>query len=428
MDRALYVGSRALARRVTPLGRGTLVDFPAAARDFLEADPDDIVYYMVSSPPGQLLLGNHRLPPPPDGMPADLDHPVYHDALVISGNIHTPVRICSLAMEWSEGDTLRTVLVQLAKSRISRDALARRILSETALPLSLLVLAMSALVWAGIRNGLAPLDRLREAVGGRALNHLAPIRLDSAPLEVRDLAAAVNTLLAEVQASVAQQRRFVNDAAHQLRTPLAGLKGQTELALAEARDPALRARLGRVHESAVRSAHLVTQLLSLARVEPESPLAHGGEDFDLAQLAREVTSEWVPRALAAGLDLGMAEAEENAPLVRVRGHAILLGEALANLIDNAIRYAGTGSEITVAVRLEGPTAVLEVSDNGPGIPAELHRSVFDRFVRATHEGSGAGLGLAIVKGIAERHGGEVRLKAAHPQGVQMQMRLPRLPD
>jgi two-component system sensor histidine kinase TctE len=343
-DRALFVASRALARQVKPLGSGLLVDFPRAAKDILEADPDDLVYYTVSSPPGEFILGNHKLPLPPGPLTSDVDHPVYYDALVAPSAISTRVRVVALLVDWGEAGARQSMLVQVAKSRVSREALARDILLDTVLPLSLLVLAMSALVWAGIRTGLAPLDRLRDAVGGRAANDLAPIELDAAPVEVRDLAAAVNSLLATVQASVAQQRRFVNDAAHQLRTPLAGLKGQTEIALAEAHDPALHERLRRVHESAVRSAHLVNQLLSLARVEPESPLALAGEAVDLGQLVRDITAEWVLRALTAGIDLGMDEADEGAPALLVRGHAVLLGEALANLIDNAVTLLLAGTD------------------------------------------------------------------------------------
>ncbi|MEY4747994.1 MAG: hypothetical protein RIQ60_208 [Pseudomonadota bacterium] len=436
-DRALFVASRALARQVKPVGSGLLVDFPRAAKDILEADPDDLVYYTVSSPPGQFILGNYKLPPPPESgdisdertRARSLDQPQFYDAVIASANGPTAMRVGAVTLDWGEPGARQTMLVQVAKSRVSREALAQDILFDTVLPLSVLVLAMSAFVWAGIRTGLAPLDRLREAVGGRAAGDLTPVELHSAPLEVRDLAAALNSLLAAVQASVAQQRRFVNDAAHQLRTPLAGLKGQTEVALAEARDPQLRARLARVHESAVRSAHLVNQLLSLARAEPESPLIQASATFDVAELVRTVTAEWVPRALQAGVDLGMDDADETQPPIQVRGQGLLIGEALANLIDNAIRYGGGGSgEVTVAARRQGHMAVLEVRDNGPGVAPEMHRAVFERFVRATHEGTGCGLGLAIVKGIAERHGGSVALDNLVPHGLRVQIRLPLAAD
>jgi two-component system sensor histidine kinase TctE len=216
----------------------------------------------------------------------------------------------------------------------------------------------------------------------------------------------------------------VNDAAHQLRTPLAGLKSQTEIALGENHDPAMKARLERVHESAVRSAHLVNQLLSLARAEPESQAAAMSQPVDLREMARELTAEWVPRALQAGVDLGLDEAGDTSAPVIVRGHALLLREALQNLVDNAIRYAGRGTEVTVAVRREGDVALVEVSDTGPGIAPAMQKAVFERFVRATHEGTGCGLGLAIVKSIAERHAGSVAVENLQPRGLRVQMRLP----
>jgi len=179
-----------------------------------------------------------------------------------------------------------------------------------------------------------------------------------------------------------------------------------------------------VHESAVRSAHLVNQLLSLARAEPESALAQHNARVDLRELAREVTAEWVPKALQAGVDLGLDDAGETALPVVVQGHPLLIREALQNLIDNAIRYAGASSEVTVGVLRDGSSGVLQVSDTGPGIPPDLHRAVFERFVRATHEGSGCGLGLAIVKSIAERHGGRVALAGMTPHGLQVSIALP----
>jgi two-component system sensor histidine kinase TctE len=132
----------------------------------------------------------------------------------------------------------------------------------------------------------------------------------------------------------------------------------------------------------------------------------------------------VPKALQSGVDLGLDDAGEAAPPVVVQGHPLLIREALQNLIDNAIRYAGASSEVTVCVRRDGNAGVMQVSDTGPGIPADLHRAVFERFVRATHEGSGCGLGLAIVKSIAERHGGQVSLTGLAPHGLQVTIALP----
>ena len=432
IDAALSTASRALARQVKPIGNGLFIDFPRAAQDIIEADPDDRVYYMVSTPPGQFILGNHRLPPPPPIDSPRLGQPYFYDGAMGEADAGLQVRVAALYLSYGEADTPQTMLVQVARSRLSQALLARQILADTVLPLSVLMLTMSALVWVGIRTGLAPLARLREAVSGRAPNDLAPIELRSAPSEVRDLAAALNTLLAAVHENVVKQRRFISDAAHQLRTPLAGLKGQAELALREATDPALRARLERVAQSATRSAHLITQLLTLARAEPESAATQGRSHFDLRRLVQELTAEQVPRALAQGVDLGLDEdgAQEAASPVCVEGNALLIREALANLIDNAIRYAGRDAVVTLRVRLlPGPAsapawAEVEVDDNGPGLPAELHQQVFDRFVRVASDGNGCGLGLAIVQEIAQRHGGSARLESLQPRGLRAVLRLP----
>jgi two-component system, OmpR family, sensor histidine kinase TctE len=274
---------------------------------------------------------------------------------------------------------------------------------------------MTVIVWVGIRAGLAPLGRLRQQVEGRAPTDLAPLQLASAPRELWSLATALNTLLAAVQNNVATQKRFIGDAAHQLRTPLAGLKSQTEIALQSTTDPELRARLQRVHDSATRSAHLVNQLLTLARAEPESLMAHDRQRFDLHRMAQTLTAEWVPRALRAQVDLGMDE-EANAA-VWVEANEFLMREALSNLTVRVTPLAPPAGT-------RDAQALLEVSDTGPGIAAEDQTRVFERFVRATDEGQGCGLGLAIVKQIVERHAGHVALHAVTPHGLRVQVFLP----
>lgn len=427
IDAQLLTASRALARQVKPIGNGLLIDFPRAAQQILEADPEDRVYYMVSAPPGQFILGNNRLPPPPGDRPRPAEGtPLFYDGTMADADASLPVRVAAIWLNYGEDGAAQSMMVQVAKSRTTREQLAGRILVDTALPLSALVLLMSAIVWAGIRAGLAPLARMRALVQDRGPDDLAPIALDDAPREVHALAKALNTLLGAVRDSVAVQRRFISDAAHQLRTPLAGLKSQTELALAETDPAALRARLERVHESATRSAHLVNQLLTLARAEPGAAKAQGQPSrVDLRRLAADLCAEAVPRARAAGIDLGF-EADEAQPIA-TRGHPLLLREALANVIDNALRYAGRGAVVTVRARLDSGEAVLEVEDDGPGIDPLDRERVFERFARATHEGDGAGLGLAIVKEIVERHGGRVTLHGAVPRGLRVHLVLPLAP-
>lgn len=424
IDASLLQATRALARQVKPIGNGLFIDFPRAAQDIIEADPNDRVYYMVSTPPGQFILGSRTLPAPAIPQPPRLDEPYFYDGKLDG----TPIRLAALYVAYGEGTSRQLMLVQIARSRASHDELARSILVDTVLPLSALIVLMTMIVWAGIRAGLAPLARLRALVEDRAPNDLAPLQLDAAPQELRSLAQALNALLAAVHESVAAQRRFISDAAHQLRTPLAGLKSQTEIALRDNHDPALQNRLALVHESAVRSAHLVNQLLTLARAEPEAIVESELQRIDLRALASEVTASLVPRARQAHIDLGLDD--ERCPAGTppiVRGHALLLREAIVNVVDNALRYAGADAQITVGVAVEGREAVLAVADTGPGIPQDQHEAVFRRFFRGTHTGSGCGLGLAIVKEIVERHAGRVSLHAtqrAAPYGLTVRISLP----
>ena len=430
IDASLAQTSRALLRQVKPIEQGLLIDFPRAAQDVLEADPKDRLMYTVSTPPGRFILGNNNLPAPPPAASHALDTPYFYDGEVApqpgTGGVPKKMRIAALYVGFGDlSAPNQTMLVQVARSSANREELARAILGDTLLPLSVLVAAMSVIVWAGVRAGLAPLARLRREVESRAPDDLTPLKLDLAPVELRSLAGALNHLLESVRGQVGAQQRFIGDAAHQLRTPLAGLKSQTRLALDSATDEAQRSRLALVHQSATRSAHLVAQLLTLARAEPGSAAALERTQFDLQRLVQEVVAQLVPRALRAGADLGVGHgADDAAVTVAVYANAPLLREALANLIDNAIHYAGRGAEITVSARAEGAWAVVTVEDNGPGIAAADRARVFERFVRATDLGDGCGLGLAIVKEIVERHHGGVELSEAAPRGLRVTLRLP----
>jgi two-component system sensor histidine kinase TctE len=263
---------------------------------------------------------------------------------------------------------------------------------------------------------LLPLTRLTTQLENRSVNALQPIGMTQAPSEVHALVQAINGLLGEVNRSVNQEKRFLNDAAHQLRTPLAGLISQVELAQRETQDPALQARLSKVLSGAQRSAHLVHQLLTLARSETVTQNA----PLDLADLAREVAREWTPKALASGMDLGF-EGEDHAPLT---GDALQLREAMSNLIDNALRYTPRGTEITLSVWRTAQGLTLRVQDNGPGLNDVDRAQAFGRFWRASELPGGCGLGLSIVREIARRHGGDAHAEAVSPQGLRIDLVLP----
>lgn len=415
IDQSLTQLVRSLARQIKPIGSGLLIDFPRAAQDIIEQDPDDRVSYMVSSPPGSFLLGNGKLP-----TPAELLQLPTREAWLYNAQVEgKAMRVALLEVDYGDTGAPQRMRVQVAKSLAVQKRLTTELIADMLAPLLLLGMVLSVLVYGGVSRGLQPLARLQRQLGDRrdqALSDLSPIEMDQAPQEVHALAGAVNHLLTAVRRSLGQEKRFLNDAAHQLRTPLAGLISQTELALAEDDPQALRARLLKVLSGAQRSAHLVHQLLSLARHEVEVPL----QPLDVASLAREVAREWTPRALKAGIDLGYEGLEH----LILEGEAFLLREALNNLIDNALMYAGTGSEVTLSVQVQAGQVVLEVADNGPGLSVQDFPHVFERFWRASEVPGGCGLGLAIVAEIAQRHGGYAQVLAARPRGLRVQLCLP----
>lgn len=410
IDQSLTQSVRALARQVKPIGSGLLIDFPRAAQDILEADPDDRVSYTVSSPPGQFLLGNQRLPQP-EHAPVSFGEPLLYGGL-LDGQ---PLRIVALDVQYGDADAPQTLRVQVGKGTALQQRIARELVADMLAPLLALGFLLSLLVYGGIRRGLAPLRRLTDQLEDRSFNALQPIGMMQAPSEVHALVLAVNGLLGEVARSVNQEKRFLNDAAHQLRTPLAGLISQVELAQRETSDPVLGARLSKVLTGAERSAHLVHQLLTLARSETTVRR----ESLDLACLAREVAREWTPRAVAADIDLGYEGLEHR----QLQGDVLQLREAMSNLIDNALRYTPRGSTVTLKVLAADARTLLIVEDNGPGLNDDELSHVFQRFWRASEMPGGCGLGLAIVREIARRHGGDAAVERVQPQGLRVVLAL-----
>jgi two-component system, OmpR family, sensor histidine kinase TctE len=424
IDQSLTQSVHSLARQVKPVGSGLLIDFPRAAQAIIEEDPSDKVSYMVSSPPGSFVLGNATLPAPPEAISKalrDSTEPLLYRGFVEGAEAEPsrPLRVAVLELNYGDAEQPQRLRVQVAKSLAVQQRIARELIVDIIVPLILLGAAISALVYTGIVRGLRPLQRLQAQLGekgdAQVTSALAPIEMRQAPQEVHSLAGAVNQLLAAVQRSVSQEKRFLNDAAHQLRTPLAGLKTQLDLALREKDPEALQARLVKVNAGVERSSHLVHQLLRLARSEADITLSH----IDLAELARGVARDAAPAALAAGIDFGYEGAEH----ITVRGNALLLREAMNNLIDNAVHYAGSGCSVTLRVRYEGSRTVLEVEDTGPGVSeADLPR-IFERFYRASERPGGAGLGLSIVQEVVQRHGGSVSAHHMTPHGLCIRIQL-----
>jgi len=296
--------------------------------------------------------------------------------------------------------------VVLAETTHKRSRLVRDVLLTALLPVLLLGLGAVALLWFGIGRGLYPLVALSREIGRRSSRELSAIDPSHTPAEALPLVLAVNRLMAQLDESASAQQRFLATAAHQLRTPLAGLQSQIELAQIEVRDEAGRQALSEIHASAMRAARLAVQLLSLARVEPGASRADALVDCDLAKLAAELADEWVPRALARDVDLGF----ELAP-APVHGDPLLLREMMANLLHNALEYGAEGGHITLRSGQADGASWFEVVDRGPGIPAAMRTNVLERFMRLPgSRGAGSGLGLAIVKDIADAHHARLELR------------------
>lgn len=317
-------------------------------------------------------------------------------------------------------------LLQLHVSETTqqRQALIRGILANIVIPQLLLTLIALAVVWYGLKQGLRPLERLRNEVVNRKRDDLSQLDGGKAPAEVRPLIDAVNDLLERLKQVMAAQQRFVADAAHQLRTPFAGLKTQSELAL-RSNDPEQKQHaLEHILTSTRHGIRLVNQLLALARNEPGGQSTHNFTSLNLTQLAQECTVNWVPIALEKNIDLGY---EGVSATIEVNGDASSLTEMLNNLIDNAIRYTHTSGHITVGLNAAEHGAELYVEDNGPGIDPQHRERVFERFYRILGSGqSGSGLGLAIVAEVAKRHNAELKLDAGSGGlGTRISIRFPR---
>jgi two-component system OmpR family sensor kinase len=292
-------------------------------------------------------------------------------------------------------------LIQVAQPTAQRRALALRTTLRILAPLLLLMPLAAALLWWIVGRALRPLDALGAQLAQRQPTSLAPLALDRLPQEARPLVGALNDLLARLQAAFAQQRSLTADAAHALRTPLAAVTLQAQLARRAAEGPARDAALDRLEAGVKRAGHVVAQLLALARLDPDAA-RDPAASLDLALLAQEAAAEVGPLAERAQLDLEM-NLPAAAPL---HGHDSALRMAITNLLDNALRYTPAGGRVSVRLVEEAAGYRLAVSDTGPGLPADERERVFDRFYRGRDSAApGSGLGLAIVREVARLHGG-----------------------
>ncbi len=394
-DRALLDPALAIAQRLRPGEAGVELDMPAAALDALQVDAVDSMFFAVIDR-GRLIAGQGGLPAPP----ADLSPtaPIFYDA----AREGQPVRVAAMAVPFPDGP----VTVQVAETLLKRERLVQQVLLANAVTGIAFLLAAFAVVWFGVARGLAPLDKLRAELAARSHRDLRAVPEDHAPEEVRPLVHELNDLLGRLAKAIEAQQRFVADAAHQLRTPLAALQAQVEAARRDPLPPELEPTVEQLHAATRRAAHLARQLLTLASVDPSAERPFTPQPVGLADIAQTNIADWIARADHKQIDLGFEL--EPAP---VRGEPALLAELVANLLDNALNYTPAGGEVTVRTGRRDGQSFLEVENGGPGIPEAEREHVFERFhrVRGT-PGEGTGLGLAIVREIGHRHGAAVALR------------------
>ncbi len=393
--------ARELLVHVKQTGGKLDFDLSDEAERTLLLDQYDKVYYAVRAADGSAIAGDGALP-------RIAGRAAFPDMTFRDGEYGgAPVRLALLRSPALAHPGSDPVAVEVAETQIKRQLLTRKLLWSVTLPQVLLILAAGALVWFGVARGLAPLRHVREAVAARSHLDLAPVASADAPAELYPLVQEVNDLMQRLSKVLDAQSRFIADAAHQLRTPVAGLKAHVELALRENDMAQAKRALAHLYTGVERLSRLVSQLLSLARNEPDTAKMQSFAPLDLNRLAFETTMEWVPEAYKKDIDLGF-EGTENA--IVIDGDAARLTELINNLLDNAIRYSDHGGRVTMRVSADGAPRIA-VSDDGPTIPVEERQRVFERFHRllGTHA-EGSGLGLAIVREIAELHGAEVTLE------------------
>ena len=416
-DRTLFDSTRSLAEQVKVKDGRVVLDLSRSAVEILVSDEHDHIYYRVAEG-DRFLAGEPGLPHP--AAAAWLNVPILHDGSL--GGVK--LRIASLFLHPAGAQEGKVVLVQVAETLNKRHILAGEILTGMLAPQLALILVAASIVWFGVARGLAPLRRLQGEIASRSHRDLRPLAEEGVAEEVRPLIGAINGLMVRLDQALGAQQRFIADAAHQFRTPLAGLKAQTDVALRETDPVRQHHALEQLAASTGRAIRLINQMLVLARVEPGADKTLVLHPLDLAGLAREVAAEWVPQALRKHVDLGYEGPEEG---VEVEGDPFRLKMLLDNLVDNALRYCPSDSRVTVRVEA-GESPLLAVEDNGPGISPEERDKVFQRFYRVLgSEAQGSGLGLAIVQEIAHLHGAVAEIgDPAGGSGTVLRVRFPSL--
>ncbi|MDG0023937.1 sensor histidine kinase [Trinickia sp. Y13] len=411
-DSVLLASARTIGEDVQWNNGELTANIPPAALEMFESPYQDHVFYKVVAGGDRLLGGSPELSLPSD---ARASYPVFYDTTLDGQSIR------AVAFErqlYNSGEALPVVVI-VGKTQASREGMLAQLWHPQLVRQGLMLVLAVLLVLIGLTSELRPLMKLKEDVADRDPMELDPVRVAHLPTELRPIVDAINQCIARLKLHTSTQRQFIADAAHQLRTPLTLLDTQVECARQCIDDtPALSDALAGIHRTSRKMTEITNQLLLLARAEAApSP----NVSVDMTEVVSSVLEELILAAQRRDIDLG-AELDGD---LRVAGNAQLLTALVANLVDNAVRYTQAGGAVTARCRRQGAQVVLEVEDNGPGIPAEIRAHVFERFYRGMTNVEGTGLGLSIVQRIAQSHGGSVAVApGAGRIGLVATVRLP----
>jgi two-component system, OmpR family, sensor histidine kinase TctE len=409
-DQALTTALAVLSDQVQTEANGHYsVQLSNAALLALRTQSESGIFWKITNRQNQIVAGDPNLPTPAE-IEQNTHTPRVHFSDYTSGGFRL-----RLAYKWfTPNPTDQPLFIIVAEGIESRTALANDIIKGVIIPQFLVLPIAALLIWFGLSRGIAPINALQKRLRARRPDDLSEIDMQSTPSEITPLVSAMNDLLARLSRNIQTQRRFVADAAHQLKTPLAGLRMQAEIALKSSPNEEIVLNLKQIVRGTEQATRLINQLLLLATAEKLDQIKT--QPLNLKDIAETTTQQWVSQALAQHIDLGFEAHDESS--IEVMGQPVLIAELINNLVDNALNYVGGAGHVTVSVHRDGQHALLIVEDNGPGIPNTERERVFDRFYRVLGTGKqGSGLGLAIVKEIAQRHQASITIEEVQPHQI-----------
>ena len=402
-DRDLAETAKSLSLIFKKSSENKLHDIDEYSISLLLTEPHDKMFYSIRDDQGHLLFGNPDVAyrPAEDLDPTDPDDfNVYFSTVK-----NESVRVVSMPVEHTINKVKKQFFIQVAETRNQRTEIQRQIIFWIVLPQLILLISALILVRFAVKRGLSPILYLNEKIIARSYKDLKPIDIQNVPLEVDRLVGSLNNLMSELDNAIKSENRFVNDAAHQLRTPLAGILAQIQLAQESKNSEEIKSRLEQISQSSKRLIHIINQLLSLSKTQPEAKHATDFQKIDLMSLTKKTMEDLFPLADIKKIDLGY-EGSNDAAFVMGDEHKLY--DLIHNLIENAIKYTPSSGKVNVLIENKDDKICLTVEDTGKGIPKDDQPNIFKRFYRGDNvsqsgDDAGAGIGLAIVKEIANMH-------------------------